>query len=117
MNAIPAKVRSVVAPRENIEQRLSERRRCDLEALSCPLDAPESLTWGAHVHDISATGIGLRLCYPFKPGTHLAINLQTPRPRSLLARVIHVADQSDGTWFLGCELVKELDGPSLDELR
>ena len=42
--------------------------------MSCPLYAPESLCWGATVQNISAGGIGLTLCYPFKPGAYLDVD-------------------------------------------
>jgi hypothetical protein len=111
MIQVPAFVQEVPAPESaKVEQRTDERRSCSLEAVSCPLDAPESLCWGATVENISAGGIGLTLCYPFKPGTYLAISLQAlDNPRTLLGRVVHVADQSDGKWFIGCEFVQQLD--------
>jgi len=109
MTQVPASVRVVSPSSVPLEQRSSERHPCHLEAVSCPLDAPETLCWGATVQDLSAGGIGLTLCYPFKPGTYLAINVQNPENRTLLGRVIHVADQADGTWFIGCEFVKQID--------
>ena len=115
MTQVPAYVQAVRAPEigdadASVEKRASERRPCNLEAISCLLDAPETLCWGATVQDISAGGIGLTLCYPFKPGTYLAINVQNPqKPCSLLGRVIHVSDQSDGTWFIGCEFIKQIN--------
>ncbi len=105
----PAYVQVVPSPDAKIEQRSWERQACHLEAVSCPLDAPESLCWGATVQDLSAGGIGLKLCYPFKPGTYLAINVQNSEPCTLLGRVIHVSDQADGTWFIGCEFVKQIN--------
>jgi hypothetical protein len=110
MPQVPASVHVVSASGVPLEQRSSERHPCLLEAVSCPLDAPETLCWGATVQDLSAGGIGLTLCYPFKPGTYLAINVQRPEePCTLLGRVIHVSDQADGTWFIGCEFVKQID--------
>jgi hypothetical protein len=110
MTQVPAYVQAVHAPALPVEQRTSERHSCELEAVSCPLDAPETLCWGATVQDLSAGGIGLTLCYPFKPGTYLAINVRnSDEPCTLLGRVIHVSDQADGTWFIGCEFVKQID--------
>ena len=95
---------------QQVERRTSLRHSCNLEAVSCPLDAPETLCWGATVQDLSAGGIGLNLCYPFKPGTYLAVHVQNVDSRcTLLGRVVHVSDQSDGTWFIGCELVKPIE--------
>ena len=39
--------------------------------------------------------------------------MQAPdNPRTLLGRVVHVEDLSDGKWFLGCEFVEQLDNVS-----
>ena len=118
MNQVAAFVQAVSTPTSvPREQRSAERRSCKLEAVSVPMDAPETLCWGATVRNISAGGIGLSLCYPFKPGTYLVINLESADcPRSLLGRVVHVADQADGAWFLGCELVEQLDSGVVEKM-
>jgi hypothetical protein len=33
----------------------------------------------------------------------------TEKPHKLLGGVIHVSDQADGIWFVGCEFVKRMD--------
>src|SRR5437867_712496 len=92
------------------DRRGAERHPAQLEALTRPIDATDTLWWGATVLDISSTGIGIRLCFPFRAGTYLAIDLKAPDgpSRTILSRVVHVRDQSDGTWHLGCEFVKKL---------
>jgi hypothetical protein len=114
--AITAFVQAVSSPAlEDTERRGSPRQACSSEAVSQPLEAPETLCWGATVRDISAGGIGLTLCYPFKPGTYLAIDLKGPEAtRTLLARVVHATDQTDGTWFIGCEFVEPLDDSEVE---
>jgi len=99
-----------------IERRSAVRHAVKLEALSRPLEGQDAIWWGAQVRDLSTTGVGLTLCFPFKPGTYLAIDLQGPLGgnRTLLSRVIHVRDQSDGTWHLGCEFVKPLPDNDLE---
>lgn len=94
----------------DFDKRCSARQECTLEATSRPVEVPDSVCWGGTVQDVSAGGLGLAICYPFSPGTHLAIDLVTPagKHRALLARVVHVHDQADGTWLLGCEFVKPL---------
>lgn len=101
-----------------IERRIAVRHVSSLEAVSRPLDAQDTLSWGAQVRDVSAAGIGLTICYPFKPGTYLAIDLQkgTAGARTLLARVVHAQDQADGTWAIGCEFVKQLTPSDVDLL-
>src|SRR3954447_8362713 len=94
------------------ERRQGERHRCQLDATTHTLDPQDSLAWGASVRDISRTGVGLTLCFPFRPGTYLALDLHGPKPDSpvttVLSRVIHVRDQPDGSWHVGCEFVKAL---------
>ena len=98
------------------ERRGSERHAASIEALTRPLEAQDTLWWGAVVRDISTTGLGLSLCYPFRPGTYLAVDVQSASGggRTFLTRVIHVQDKADGTWHLGCEFVKKLTDSDLE---
>lgn len=115
MAALSALVNSIRSTElEHLEQRASARHVCRREGVSRPLEAVNGLSWGAVVQDISSHGVGLSLCYPFRPGTYLVVDLQGERPRSLLARVIHVEDQRDGTWRVGCELIKKLTDSEVD---
>src|ERR1019366_2414970 len=100
----------------DLERRDDERQACSLEATSHPLEVGETLSWGAVVNDISAGGVGITLCYPFRPGTYLAVDLQSPggMVRTLMVRVLHVHDQTDGMWRLGCEFVKPLTQDDMD---
>lgn len=99
------------------ERRVSVRHVVNLEALSRPLEVADCICWGATVQDISQSGLGLLICYPFKAGTYLAVDVCGPNePRTLLSRVVHVADQSDGTWSIGCELVHRLSEAELEAL-
>src|SRR5262245_29034207 len=95
---------------QDLDRRCAERQACNLEATSRPIETGDTLSWGAVVHDISASGVGVTLCYPFKPGTYLAIELQTAHGmvRTLMVRVVNVDDQVDGQWRLGCEFIKPL---------
>jgi hypothetical protein len=100
------------------ERRASVRQACDLEGLSHPLDQSDAICWGATVQDVSLGGLGLLVCYPFKPGTLLAVELRTARgaPRTVLARVVHAHDQADGSWVVGCEFSRRLSADELNEL-
>jgi hypothetical protein len=65
----------------------------------------------AHVLDVSREGLGLILPKPVAPETILGVELHAKRrdlPCFLLARVIHVAEQTDGTWLVGCHLTRRL---------
>jgi hypothetical protein len=102
--------------RHDFERRVSERQDRKLEALTRPVEGTDGIFWGATVRDISTKGIGLTLCYPFRAGTYLAVDLHDPRgnTHSLLTRVVHAVDQPDGTWHIGCEFVKPLTESDLD---
>jgi hypothetical protein len=101
----------------DLEKRTSTRHPCKQEAVSQPLDSPGTMAWGATVQNISAAGMGVVLCFPFKPGSHLAVTLHTSEVRrTLLVRVVHALDQADGTWFLGCEFVQQLQAEEIEEI-
>ena len=92
------------------ERRGEVRHAVAIEATSQPMEPNETLTWGAVVNDISQGGLSVTLCYPFRAGTYLAIDLQYANRivRTLMVRVVHIQDQSDGMWRLGCEFVKPM---------
>ncbi len=91
------------------EKRHDSRRPCAIEATSRPLEFGDGMAWGGTVRDVSPGGLKLELCFPFRPGTFLALDLQAPSTvRSLVCRVVHVHDHADGTWTLGCEFLKPL---------
>jgi hypothetical protein len=100
------------------DRRASVRHVCDQEALSRPLELPDAISWGAKVHDVSRGGLGLLLCYPFKPGTFLAVDLRCGQAasRTVLVRVVHATDQADGTWSVGCEFAAPLSDAELAAL-
>ena len=98
------------------ERRSSARQPLAREALSRPLEGENAIWWGATVRDLSSTGIGLTLCFPFRPGTYLAVDLLGPLGgnRTLLTRVVHARDLADGTWHVGCEFVKPLSDTQIE---
>ena len=97
--------------RADFERRSACRERVALEAMTRPLEGQDAIWWGATVRDLSATGIGLTLCFPFRPGTYLAVDLAEPSggTRTYLIRVVHARDLADGTWLVGGEFVVKRD--------
>jgi len=66
-------------------------------------------SWGAMVTELGHGGIRINVCYPFRPGTYLAVELHTSHKSSnrILVRVVRSeAQQPDGTWALWCEFAK-----------
>jgi hypothetical protein len=98
------------------ERRSSERHLCSLEATSQVAESAQTVSWGAVVNDISPGGLNLTLCYPFRLGTFLSIDLQSANGmvRSLMVRVVHVHDRKDGMWRLGCEFLKPLSDDDIE---
>ena len=106
-----ARVRPIAVPGpQSGDKRKASRQRCRIEATSRPLEIVDTLGWGGNVTDISVSGLKLSLCFPFRAGTFLAIDMQSRsgNAASLVCRVVHVHDHSDGTWTLGCEFLKPL---------
>jgi PilZ domain len=116
-NPTTARVQHVRNPffRE-LERRDDERQTCSLEATSHSLEAGETLSWGATINDISTGGVGITLCFPFRPGTYLAVDLPTRagKFKTLMTRVLHVHDEVDGRWRLGCGFLKPLTQSEFD---
>ncbi len=99
------------------ERRASVRYHSSQDAVSRPISEPGGISWGATVETISATGIGLCLCFPFKPDALVTVALSGKSgPCTLLAKVVHVDDQSHGSWSVGCAFLKHLTEEELDEL-
>ena len=95
------------------DQRHSQRHECDLDSRTSPLDDPEGFSWGASIRDLSRTGVGLTVCFPFRTGTYLAVEL---RGSTMLTRVVHVRDRNDGSYQVGCEFLRPLTDEELDRL-
>jgi hypothetical protein len=86
--------------------------------ISCHLLSPNRrVSWWARVHDISGSGIGLTLNTEFRVGAKLTIELHSLSrgyASALQAKVVHCAEQAEGTWKVGCSFERELRE---DELR
>lgn len=119
-HAAPVLVRAYPSAFDFERRHGGDRRTCSLDATAQPLDAQDVLAWGASVRDLSCKGVGLTLCFPFKAGTYLAVDLHSTRTgnhaRTVLSRVVHSRDQNDGSWHIGCEFIKPLSQDELDWL-
>src|SRR5262245_30349784 len=106
--------------RQEFERRTAERHECWLDATTHALDAQDTLAWGATIRDVSRTGVGLTICFPFREGTYLAVELHSRNPnqasQTYLTRVAQVRDRNDGTWHVGCEFVKALSDEEIEQL-
>jgi hypothetical protein len=105
------------APTTALDRRGSERFPCDLEPSWRILGKPSGESWGARVHDLSATGLSLFVRCWIKPGTVLVVRLHgrgERLSRPLPLRVMHATAQEDGEWLVGGMFVRSLHE---DELR
>ncbi len=101
-----------------------ERRAAIRHAVEMPTSCREIALlggnpWPAVLRDVSATGVGLVLSEPLQPGTFLTV--EVPRPsksglRRLPARVVDNRHLGDGSWLVGCRLVRPLHDDELAEL-
>ena len=118
MSEMAATVSAAMIPQQlcTIEQRKTPRHESGVDTLSTNPDNP-GMSWGAKVRNVSTTGLGMRICYPFKPGTALEVRLQESRvSRSLQVRVVHAIDLTDGNWLLGCEFTQPLTEEEVSQL-
>jgi hypothetical protein len=103
----------------DIEQRAMARQSCLIEATSRPIEVSDGMAWGGTVRDISTGGLKLGICFPFSPGTFLAVEMQSTGgtvSRAFVCSVVHVHDHADGTWTLGCEFIKPLSDSEVELL-
>jgi hypothetical protein len=104
-------------PATRHEKRHAPRRKCRIEATSQPLQGEDPITWGGTVKDLSAGGLNLAVCFPFRPGTTLAVDLgSVTGGRTVVCQVVHVHDHADGTWTLGCELLRPLSAGDVAQI-
>jgi hypothetical protein len=72
------------------------------------------------VRDISQTGVGLMLHFPFEPGETVAMELRCqPHGPSHMAtgRVVHLSRGPQHNWFLGCAFDHPLSSEEFDILQ
>ena len=119
----PVSTAAMVQPVRNpyfrdLDRRTGDRHLCNLDATSRQDDGEDALAWGAQVEDISEGGLSVSICYPFKPGTFLSVDLHCAdgMVRGVMVRVVHVHDRRDGQWRLGCEFLKPLASSDLELL-
>jgi c-di-GMP-binding flagellar brake protein YcgR len=101
------------------DQRLWERFPCQVKAMCHLVGAGESPPLSAQVLNLSATGIGLLVQQAVGTGNLLSVELVplSGKPsRTMLACVVHATHQTEGTWALGCNFIRELSEQDLRNL-
>jgi hypothetical protein len=107
-NSQPAGDGSVHA---ELERRGAERYPCDLQPSWRVLGRASGESRSGLVHDISMTGISLRMRCWMKPGTVLMVRLHGSTEklsRPMPMRIMHATAQPDGDWLVGGMFVRPL---------
>jgi hypothetical protein len=71
------------------------------------------------IHNLSVTGLALRLRRRVKRGSRLLIQMThagLDLAYDLAARVVHCTKQTDGKWLVGCAFLRELTPTELETL-
>jgi hypothetical protein len=100
------------------DRRKSARYACDGQLYLVPMGANHHNFWAASLRDLSTKGIGLTLNRRFELGATLSIEWRPSdlaKLPSLVGRVVRVIQQTDTTWWHGCELIGEIDTSELAE--
>jgi hypothetical protein len=103
------------------DSRIHPRKTCSLPASCRPVQARnlrESRA-AATIIDISQGGVRILLQRRFEVGTGLSVELPGAAPRQatvVFVKVIHVRDEGNGIWSLGCQFVQELGEDELERL-
>jgi hypothetical protein len=111
--------RAYIAHTPKGERRAWVRYPCNVET-SCQSESDEAAGCSATVRNISLGGMNLIVDQRFQSGTLLKVEVQSSlenTPQMLCVRVIHVVEQPDGTWSLGCAFARELSDQSLRAFR
>jgi hypothetical protein len=101
--------------------RALEKRQCPrltvCAATTCePAVGPAGEKLTATVRDISQGGIRLSVSRRCEPGSLLHVAMPNPNPSessALLACVVHVQNQVEGNWALGCSFIRELSNKEM----
>jgi hypothetical protein len=101
------------------ERRAWVRYPCELDSACQPLAGSRESQWPGKIRNLSRGGVAVTLSRRFEVGTLLAIDVQGQAEAVLgtvLARVVRIAPQDDGSWLLGCTLTKPLNEDDLKTL-
>jgi hypothetical protein len=104
---------------EAVDRRAAVRFPCDLGSTCRPFALVAEAHWPGRVVNLSCGGVGLLLPRRFEAGTLLNVELQLAngaRSGPLLARVIHVRYEQDGTWLVGSAWIHPLTPEELQDL-
>lgn len=107
-------------PRANgADQRARPRILCEIEASYQLVGEEKEENWTARVHNISTTGVGLVVHQPVVVGTLLNVELHSTgetNSKNLLCCAVHVTQQDQAEWVVGCNYITEMAEADLNSL-
>lgn len=113
--------RAGAGSKKNIKSAEAKRKPVGLEAYCRSVASVKDDPWPARVRDLSSGSIGLLLTRRFEPGTLLVIELEKKKQdqslsHTLVGRVVHATQNTNGGWMLGCTLANKIAEDDLQEL-
>ena len=99
------------------DRRVWVRFQADLTTTCRPAGDAAAARLSAVVRDISVGGLSLAVDRSFVPGDLLTIELPGPQGQgnyAALACVVHVRQEADGRWLVGCTFSRELSDEDLE---
>jgi hypothetical protein len=105
--------------KSGVERRGADRFPCDLKPSWRILGKQSGESWGGSIHDISKTGLSLRVRCWIKPGTVLVVRLHgrgERYSRPLPLRVMHATAGGDGEWIVGGMFVRPLNDEEIRQI-
>ncbi len=98
--------------------RVYERHACQVPT-SCQPAAANETRWDATIENISQSGLRVRLRRRFEPRSALAVELpgrDGQDASTVYVKVVHVTNEGEGFYALGCKLMSELSEDELGRL-
>jgi hypothetical protein len=101
------------------ERRRHKRYRCSLATtgkLYFPVTGDGLTVW---VSNLSVGGAGLNSPQPLEEGADVIVTLKVTSQRAVHrvpARVVHVTEEADGSWRIGCEFAEPLAPDVMESL-
>lgn len=113
--------RAGTGSKKNTRSVEAKRKPVGLEAYCRSVASVKDDPWPARVRDLSSGSIGLLLTRRFEPGTLLVIELEKKKQdqslsHTLVGRVVHATQNTNGGWMLGCTLANKIAEDDLQDL-
>jgi len=107
------------AKADHDDQRAWERVPIQGVAVFTPARQARAEPQTAPIHNLSPTGVALRLSRRLEPGTLLSLELRTEIGQTsvtILGCVVYLSEVGTDRWLAGCNFIRELDDSELQKL-